>query len=414
MRDGKTVGLAVLGLVLLIVGAMALTHCQNTKKYDDARRWIQPALSSTDPFGYAVFDSVMTETLPNGYEAQKNFLDSLDPKEWKERSLLYTPFYSYLSKEEGKLIASLVNEGCHVMVVADDVDSDIEKEWKLNIKGNGYFYFDTFKKSLKNNDLDSIVWKRTGDTPAVYHFPEGLVASSIVGDNPQAEYMARTGPNRYAAVKVKSNNRGGALMVVTTPLLLTNYGILDDEISRFDLRVMEQIADRPVTRMEPPYSGFSYGNKPYDSSRGDSSFLSYFLSNAPLRTALYIALAALVLLTVMRARRRQRIIPVKQAPKNHSLEFVQIVGNIYYNRGDYLSLLKMKYTYFAEELRRRLMIDIDDKDADLQNVSLLASKTGLDPEFIRQTITDARQQIIVEDKDVLDLIDQMNKILKEL
>ena len=414
MRDGKTIGLAVLGLVALIVGAVAFTRCQNTKKYDDARRWRQPAYSSTDPFGYAVFDSIMTETLPNGYEVLKTSLDSLNPKEWKDRSLLYMPNYSFLVDTDGEKIESLVNEGCRVLVVTDNVGSDLEREWKLNIKKYDYFYFGTFKRSLESKDLDSLVWKRPSDTPAVYHITSGLVVASIVGDDPQAEYMARIAANRYVAVKVMSNKKGGALIVATTPLLLTNYGILDDEISRFDLRLMEQIANRPVTRVQSPYSFDEYRQREDESVDDGSSFLSYFLSNTPLRTALYIALAALVLLTVMHARRRQRVIPVKQAPKNHSLEFVQIVGNIYYNRGDYLSLLKMKYTYFAEELRRRLMIDIDDKDADLQNINLLASKTGLAPEFIRQTILDARQQIIVEDADVLELIDQMNKILKAL
>lgn len=419
MRDGKTIGLALLGIVVLIVGAVLLTNYANSKKYDDSQRWAHPSYSSTDPFGHAVFDTIMAETLPNGYQVLIGDLDSLNTKEWKDRSLLVTDSW-VLNQGDGAQIEALVNQGCWVMVTADGFSDEISDKWKLNIHSSYGFIFENFKKSLEKKKYETIQWDRAGDDPVVCHVPQEVIGATLEKDNPRAEYLATMKKDYAVAVKVKSNDRGGALIVVTTPLLMTNYGILDNEVSRYVMRLMEQIADRPVTRLEYPPEFIDFDGMFKRRNAGDDapSTLSYFLSRPPLRAALYIALAALLLMAVMHARRRQRIIPVKQAPKNHSLEFVQIVGNIYYNRGDHLSLLKMKYTYFAEELRRRLMIDINDHEREAQNMYLLAQKSGLAQEDITQLIHSVQERLAsngsVDFHQVKPMIDRLNKILEAI
>ncbi|MBR5688324.1 MAG: hypothetical protein IKX36_10260 [Prevotella sp.] len=417
MRDGKTIGLALLGIVALIVGAVMLSRCQNAKKYDDARRWLHPALSNSDPFGYAVFDTIMAETLPNGYQVLTADLDSLSPKEWKVRSLLLTECWM-LDEDEGKHIEAMVNQGCRVMVVTDCFSEEIADKWKLVQHTSYYFIFEYLKKSLESKRFETLQWSHAGDEPFVCHVPPELMGITLKKDNPRVDYLATIDKNFAVAVKVMSNSKGGALIVVTTPLLLTNYGILDDEISRYVLRLMEQISNRPVTRLQPPPDNPEIRSGHSKSDSRGPSFLSFFLSSAPLRAALYIALAALVLFAVMHARRKQRIIPVKQTPKNHSLEFVQIVGNIYYNRGDYRSLLKMKYTYFAEELRRRLMIDINDHDRESQNMYLLAQRSGMEQESVAQLIQSVQKRLGSDEKVdfslVQQMIDRMNQILSAI
>lgn len=418
MRDGKTIGLALLGIVVLIVGAVLLTNYANSKKYDDSQRWVHPSYSSTDPFGHAVFDTIMAETLPNGYQVLIDDLDSLNPKEWKDRSLLVTDSWVLL-QSYGAQIEALVNQGCRVMVTADKFSDEIEDKWKLNTHSYSVFTFEEFKRSLEKQRYKTIQWDRAGDDAVVCHVPQEVIGATLEKDNPRAEYLA-TRDDYAVAVKVKSNDRGGSLIVVTTPLLMTNYGILDNEVSRYVMRLMEQIADRPVTRLEYPPETIDFDGKTMRRNAEDDapSTLSYFLSSPPLRAALYIALAALLLMAVMHARRRQRIIPVKQTPKNHSLEFVQIVGNIYYNRGDHLSLLKMKYTYFAEELRRRLMIDINDHEHEAQNMYLLAQKSGLAQEDITQLIHSVQERLTsnesVDFHQVKPMVDRMNKILEAI
>ena len=149
----------------------------------------------------------------------------------------------------------------------------------------------------------------------------------------------------------------------------------------------------------------------------DSSVLYVLLERPPLRWAIYTLLAVVLLFMAFTARRRQRRIPVVERPANRNLEFVRLLGTIYYRRHDHLDLLRKKYTYFAEELRRNLLLDIDDQENEDANIRLLAQKTGIDEEQVRATLTKVRDCVDngnVSEKQLFDCIDQINKIIKRL
>ena len=112
-----------------------------------------------------------------------------------------------------------------------------------------------------------------------------------------------------------------------------------------------------------------------------------------------------------------RVYERRELPANRNLEFVRLLGTIYYRRHDHLDLLRKKYTYFAEELRRNLLLDIDDQENEDANIRLLAQKTGIDEEQVRATLTKVRDCVDngnVSEKQLFDCIDQINKIIKRL
>ena len=430
----------VLSIVLLtvVVGAgifFGLRGCD--VDYDDPRRWEIPARSANDPFGHHIFDSIMAETLPQGYRVVEEDVLTFDPKKWKGQAVM-------LGRMDVKCVEDLLAEGCKVMVVCYsfdplmDVARDMEEidfsdedaldraartraaynRWPL-VNEDYSFDFYEFKDALQIGATASLTWCPKGDTPATYQVAEQMLGSEIQPFDSNEEVIAWA-DDRIVAERVLRNKQGGELLLVCTPLLMTNYGILDPGASPYVVRLMSLMADRPVVRLvlEQSLLDDSLGRDGWEDEQKHTelsrSSIEYFLSQPALRAALYIIVATLLLLAFFRARRRQRPIPVYREPVNHTLEFVQIVGNIYYSRGDYKNLLYMKYVYFAEELRRRLMIDINDREADPQNMALLANKTGLDPAFVQQTVNDARSNIITESQEALDLIDKMNKILKAI
>lgn len=61
----------------------------------------------------------------------------------------------------------------------------------------------------------------------------------------------------------------------------------------------------------------------------------YFLSQPPLRWALYLSMASILLFMIFTARRKQRAIPVIREPENKSLEFVELIGTLYYQKKDH-------------------------------------------------------------------------------
>ena len=107
-----------------------------------------------------------------------------------------------------------------------------------------------------------------------------------------------------------------------------------------------------------------------------------------------------------------------ERPHNRNLSFVQLLGTIYYRRHDNADLLRKKYTYFREELRRSMMLDIGDVAEGSTHQARLAQKTGLDEARIAETLDMVRgltaENVKVSDRQLQECIDRMNEIIKYL
>ena len=207
----------------------------------------------------------------------------------------------------------------------------------------------------------------------------------------------------------------GQLYIVMTPILFTNYGALDPYISQYLNRQLSQIADMPVVRVNSKIlSGWNRINT--DSMK--TTPLRFMLSQKPLKWALYTILTAVLIFIIFTARRRQRIIPVIAKPVNRNLDFARLIGSIYCRRHDNLDLIKKKYVYFKEDLRRVLMIDLDDQSGRDSHVRQIAALTEFDEQHISDLISEIQQIISaderVSDKDTIRLIRQMNNLISSL
>ena len=142
------------------------------------------------------------------------------------------------------------------------------------------------------------------------------------------------------------------------------------------------------------------------------------IKRPPLRWALYLLMLGVILLMVTTARRRQRVIPIIAPPLNKSLEFVRLIGTLYYQRCTHAELVRKKFIFFAEELRRRCGIDVRDVNTDDGEVRFLAEKTGWGETYIKQTLREIRL-IIHSEEDIKpskmrEMIEAMNHILEKI
>jgi hypothetical protein len=146
--------------------------------------------------------------------------------------------------------------------------------------------------------------------------------------------------------------------------------------------------------------------------------LRYWLQNAPLRWCVYLTLLGLLLFCVFYARRRQRVIPVVKQPENKSLEFVKLIGTLYYQKHENHDLLQKKYGYFAELVRRQLLIDIDDEDMKRENIQQLAFRTGMAEADVRMILDRVSRYLQLSssltDKQLQASIDGLDRIISNL
>ena len=424
-----------------------------------------PTFSHVDkqPFGCFVFDSVLTQSLPNGYHVTKKTFFQLDQEHAKEKiSVLMVVDQQNLKQLDVKYLCNIARRGGKVMVVAsssfDDgrntdtvVVDELERTFKVRIEDGTYFSLRGILAGLKahDNDMyDTIYWnnRETMYAAQSYRMFYNMVGGTLFVDSvPKVKRLAYTLSTagydyKYDSLYVGDFTRfdtivdkkerieridtfaikkvptavsvpygKGEVIFVSSPLLFTNYGMLEGNTSVYIFRLMSYLADLPVYRTE------AYVKTDAMLVAEQSPFRE-FIKRPPLRWALYLALLGVVLFMIFTARRRQRVIPIMSKPANRSLEFIQLIGTLYYQRKDHVDLVRKKFKLFAEELRKTAGVDISDVNTDDREYLLLAEKTGMNSDRLKKVIRQIRLVLHSEGnisvEEMRSLIDAMDTIVR--
>lgn len=424
-----------------------------------------PTFSHVDkqPFGCFVFDSVLTQSLPNGYHVTKKTFFQLDQEHAKEKiSVLMVVDQQDLKQLDVKYLCNIARRGGKVMVVAsssfDDgrnadtvVVDELERTFKVRIEDGMYFSLRGILAGLKahDNDMyDTIYWnnRETMYAAQSYRMFYNMVGGTLFVDSvPKVKRLAYTLSTAGYDYKLDSLYVGdftgfdtivdekerieridtfaikkvptavsvpygkGEVIFVSSPLLFTNYGMLEGNTSVYIFRLMSYLADLPVYRTE------AYVKTDAMLVAEQSPFRE-FIKRPPLRWALYLALLGVVLFMIFTARRRQRVIPIMSKPANRSLEFIQLIGTLYYQRKDHVDLVRKKFKLFAEELRKTAGVDISDVNTDDREYQLLAEKTGMNSDRLKKVIRQIRLVLHSEGnisvEEMRSLIDAMDTIVR--
>lgn len=424
-----------------------------------------PTFSHVDkqPLGCFVFDSVLTQSLPNGYHVTKKTFFQLDQEHAKEKiSVLMVVDQQDLKQLDVKYLCNIARRGGKVMVVAsssfDDgrnadtvVVDELERTFKVRIEDGMYFSLRGILAGLKahDNDMyDTIYWnnRETMYAAQSYRMFYNMVGGTLFVDSvPKVKRLAYTLSTAGYDCKHDSLYVGdftgfdtivdekerieridtfaikkiptavsvpygkGEVIFVSSPLLFTNYGMLEGNTSVYIFRLMSYLADLPVYRTE------AYVKTDAMLVAEQSPFRE-FIKRPPLRWALYLALLGVVLFMIFTARRRQRVIPIMSKPANRSLEFIQLIGTLYYQRKDHVDLVRKKFKLFAEELRKTAGVDISDVNTDDREYLLLAEKTGMNSDRLKKVIRQIRLVLHSEGnisvEEMRSLIDAMDTIVR--
>lgn len=424
-----------------------------------------PTFSHVDkqPLGCFVFDSVLTQSLPNGYHVTKKTFFQLDQEHAKEKiSVLMVVDQQNLKQLDVKYLCNIARRGGKVMVVAsgsfDDgrnadtvVVDELERTFKVKIEDGMFFSLRGILAGLKahDNDMyDTIYWnnRETMYAAQSYRMFYNMVGGTLFVDSvPKVKRLAYTLSTagydyKYDSLYVGDFTRfdtivdkkerieridtfaikkipaavsvpygKGEVIFVSSPLLFTNYGMLEGNTFVYIFRLMSYLADLPVYRTE------AYVKTDAMLVAEQSPFRE-FIKRPPLRWALYLALLGVVLFMIFTARRRQRVIPIMSKPANRSLEFIQLIGTLYYQRKDHVNLVRKKFKLFAEELRKTAGVDISDVNTDDREYLLLAEKTGMNSDRLKKVIRQIRLVLHSEGnisvEEMRSLIDAMDTIVR--
>lgn len=390
-----------------------------------------PTFSHYDkqPFGCALFDSLVSTSMPLGYQLSKKTFYQLEQEDTTQcRGILVIASELDLSELDVKGLLKMAERGNKIMLVSGNFDNNLEDT--LGVKNVHSYFSPIALKQYATSMLrkDSIYW--VGDSliysPQLFQFFPQFCTSYIWGDSLPGKVLAEkrllAEKFRYEADRdslsvdsvyvsvAKAYSWGkGEIILVTTPLLFTNYGMLDGKNATYLFRLLSRMKDLPVVRTE----GYMK-----ETAQEQQSPFRYFLSQRPLRWALYLTMITIVLFMVFTARRRQRAIPVIPEPQNKSLEFIELIGTLYYQKKEHADLVHKKFIYLAEVLRKDIQVDIEEVADDERSFHRIAQKTGMESEEIERFIREVRPVIYggrtIFDEEMKRIIDKMNEIINHI
>ena len=199
-------------------------------------------------------------------------------------------------------------------------------------------------------------------------------------------------------IRIKYGN--GNIFLNTVPLAFTNYYLLYSQNEEYVYKAFSHLPVQKTLWDEYYKTGNKYS----------ASALQYILSQESLKWAYYLLLGTIVLFIFFYGRRRQRIIPVIEPLKNTTVEFVQTVGNLYYQQKDYKNIAEKKISYFSDYIRNKYFIKASSFDEDM--LQILSEKSSVSPGEVKSIFSEIekiRSSKKISEEDLININYQIEK-----
>lgn len=268
----------------------------------------------------------------------------------------------------------------------------------LKLKMNSVFNYEK-KKGTQLNFVNPALKEKQG-----FVFDKGLGDQyfSLV-DTSRATALGRNDAGAVSFVKYSFGK--GALYLLPSPQLLSNYNLLNPSGAAYVAKVLSFL---PVAEKVIWDENNTRGNV------DDASVLRVLFQHDQLRWAYYLALTGLLIFVIFEMKRRQRIIPVIEPLKNTSVDFVKVVGKVYYQQRDNRDIVQKKINYFLEYVRSHYRLKTTNLDEEF--IAALLQKSEVNESLVRElmdAINKVNKAVVVNDNQLINLNKLIEKFYKQ-
>lgn len=163
-------------------------------------------------------------------------------------------------------------------------------------------------------------------------------------DTTVSKILGITGDDEINFIEMKFGK--GKIYIHSTPEVFTNYFFTDEPNSEYVYKCLSYLALSNLIWDEY----YKVGNVQND------NMLRVLFANTSLKTAYFVALISLLLFILIGIKRKQRIIPIIEPMRNTTLDFVDVVGTLYYQSGNHKNIADKKIAYFLEYIRKTFQV----------------------------------------------------------
>ena len=384
MRDFKIyISIATIFLVVYLVAQYnkpSPVNWQSTLYYQDKI-----------PFGTYILHNELSHFFPGASitNTNQNLYDLFHKASITGSNYLIISKTVNLSKYDYKELVKYMEAGNSVFIAAFNWQGKLPDTLKLSTgvefkKKNGGLNFTNSKlNDAKNYQFDK-------DISNEYFTSFDTSRAVVLGKNAD-------GKSTFLSFKYGK----GTLYLCANPLIFTNYTLLSDRGNDYTAKVLSYLpAGKTIY-----WDEYQNGDIPEDPSP-----MRVFFSNPNLQWAYYISLIGLVVFVLYEMKRRQRIIPIIEPLKNATVEFANVVGQVYYEQRDNMNIAQKKIIYFYEHLRTVYYLKTTPLDAEF--IERLSQKTGIEISFIRELINHIKYVLVQHQVSDHELI-RLNQLIEQ-
>ncbi len=382
MKDKKLTKYIIL-IVLLFV---ALVYIETNKK--EPVSW-EPTFINTDknPYGTYICYDLLKEVFPTGAIKESRFpitnelkyVESNGYSNRKQFEQVKQPFYkntSYIfinhtfgnnfdyTQKEGvdkldiKNLLSFVEEGNNAFITGERISSILLDSLKLKIEREW-------------SSPDSI-YTFTGLDQKEYALRGVKGGQFFIVKRDSCDLTMRTlveSKKEKRAIFVKIKYGEGFIYLHSMPVVFSNVNLLKSNKYDFAFKCLSYL---------PKTDNIIWDEYLKQGRVGEHSSFRVIWNHPALLVSYFIVIFGGLLFVLFRSKRTQRIIPVVEPPKNTSLEFLDTISNLYYQKQAYESIIDKRHSYFLDVVRTRYYLRTETIDDEFMNNLHLKSGVALD------------------------------------
>lgn len=307
------------------------------------------------PFGTFIFYNSLSDVFPNTKIVNSNqrVYNTLSTNYKKATYLIIAPEID-LDKTDSKRLSNFIARGNDVFLASYRFGKILSKQFGISVGTK-------FSQNATSVNFVNPLLKSTAD----YGFDKGIGDNYFADlDTTKATVLGSTADGKANFIKYKLGK--GTIFFIADPGFYSNVNLLDKYGAEYASKSLSYLAGSKTII----YDGFFT-----KTNNGDTDLFTVFFKNPALKYAYYLAIFSLLFFVLYNLKRRQRIIPLQDPLNNASVEFVQVIGTVYYQNRNNQDIAQKKITYFLAYLRSRYFLKTNKIDKDFSE--LLAQKTGI-------------------------------------
>lgn len=362
------------GIALFALGALLVFSVKPQRNLNE-----RITLKQKDKIPYGFYTA--RNLLPSLFTKAQLFSDKRSPGYWDSLSLSGSNQAVFLvgdlNADDNELedMMEFARRGNHIFIICKSLSYDATRFFGFNAD----IYSD---ESYYSQSADSLRLQlslpRFKDT-ATYIYPGRRYSYSLVSNSFQKAIVLGTNEKGHANF-FQFKAAEGSIYLHTAPLAFSNYFILHKNNIAYYQQAISVIPADVTKVLWNEYYLFKK-NEPQEK---EPNWLGVLFQYDAFRWAFLTALFTLLLYVFLEMRRKQRMIPLLQKPKNETLHFVQTIGRLYYDQKNHKDLAQKMSLYFLDHVRTKYKISTDVLDENF--IKLLHAKSGFSEKEVTKLV----------------------------